>query len=59
MKYLAIPAALVAAFLSTGCSETVQVCDTYGNRTVCRSSTADKQAKVRMDAICDYLGDCD
>ena len=33
MKRLAIPAVLVAAFLSTSCQ---QVCKTYGNETTCQ-----------------------
>lgn len=55
MKHLAIPAALVAAFLATGCAETVEVCNTYGNRTTCYTENAAKQRRINQRAIRDYL----
>ena len=45
MKYLAIPATLAVALLSTACAETEQVCRTYGNQTTCRTERVKSHAE--------------
>ena len=58
MKSLAIPAALVVALFATGCGETVEVCNTYGNQTICRIEDADMQRRINQRAICEALDNC-
>jgi len=58
MKHLAIPAVLVATFLATGCAETVEICNTYGNQTICRTENADLQRRINQRAICEALDNC-
>ena len=59
MKRLAIPAALVAAFLATGCTETEQVCRRSGNQITCREELAPSasESKARLERASRYLDD--
>ena len=59
MKRLAIPAVLVAAFLATGCAEdTIKVCRTYGNQTICRTENEAALRRHNQRVICEALNNC-
>ena len=46
MKRLAIPAALMAAFLSTGCSETYTACKWVGSEFQCREKKRATRSEI-------------
>ena len=58
MKRLAIPAVLVAAFLATGCADTVEVCRTYGNQTICRTENEAALRRHNQRVFCEALNNC-
>ena len=54
MKYSLALLGLVAV-MATGCAETVEVCNRYGSRTVCRTENAAEQRSINQRAMQEYM----